>query len=345
MALTAAFLVDVARQGFVWLLLLLLGPAPIAAAGPPQAPSEGTPAPQEAGFQEASARVAPFLFHAGPGIPPVEIPRSERLVYDAYLDIALVSSRVGTVTQTCTVEELEAPILLARADAPSGERASIRLDAEGSYLWYELESTLQTSVLPQPWPRLFYQQSSQSSRGTRRREVLLGTRDDAPRASYRGDTSKGAPEGTRIWRTAQERDVPEGTLDMLTAVFMARSLVREGQKSLTFPLIDGTRLWQLVLRRGKEKRMETGAGEFDVVEVVLEPSPYPGESFGEKARRFEGVFGIQGSMHLWVERRTGIPVRIQGDLPINDGMFVLGVDVVLRAYSGTPEGFAPVRGS
>jgi hypothetical protein len=136
--------------------------------------------------------------------------------------------------------------------------------------------------------------------------------------------------------------VPEGTLDMLTAVFQARTLIREKKESLTFPLVDKDRIWKLCLRRGQERRMETTSGTyFDVVEVVLEPEPYPGETVSEKAERFEGVFGINGTIHLWVEKHTGVAVRIQGDLPVGD-VITLGIDVVLDSYSDTPEGFAPV---
>ena len=79
-----------------------------------------------------------------------------------------------------------------------------------------------------------------------------------------------------------------------------------------------------------------------VVEVVLTPGPYPGETFEqEKLDQFEGVFGIHGSIHLWVEQRTGIAVRIQGDLPV--GPITLGIDVILERFSGTPPEFAPVE--
>ncbi|NOT30380.1 MAG: DUF3108 domain-containing protein [Planctomycetes bacterium] len=305
-------------------------------------PARAEAAAQEAGFQEASAPAPkPFVFAPLAGAPSVAIPREERLTYKAYLDLSVMTSHVGTVTQTCTVAEQPVPLILAQPAGSAGDAASIKLEAAGSYFLYKLESTLETSILPQEWPRLLYQQVSKSSRGTRRREVLVGLRDGAHTASYRGDTKKGAPEGTRIWRVAQERAVPEGTLDMLTAVFMARALIREKRESMTFPLIDNTRLWNLTLRRGKERRMETGAGEFDVVEVVLEPAPYPGESLEEKTKQFQGVFGIHGSIHLWVDKNTGIAVRIQGKLPISDGLITLGIDVVLDSYSGTPPEFAP----
>lgn len=308
------------------------------------------PRPDEAGLQEASLQEAsapppppkPFVFVPAEGALGVTVPRQERLVYRTYIDVAVLSAYVGDVTQTCTVEEQAAPLVVTRPTA-AGESASIRLEAKGSYLGYELESTLETRILPQEWPRLLYQQLSDSHRGVRRREVMLGRKNGVAAASYRGDTSKGAPDGTRIWRKAEERAVPEGTLDMLTAVFMARALIASDAERLTFPLLDKTRVWKLTLRRGEERRTETGAGVFDVVEVVLEPEAYPGEVMGDKTKQFEGVFGIHGTIHLWVEKKTGVAVRIQGDLPISDGLITLGVDVVLDSYTGTPPEFAPVK--
>jgi hypothetical protein len=296
-------------------------------------------------LQEATAptrQPAALRFESAPGKASVLIPRAETLVYTAYLDVAVISANVGTVTQTTAVKQQAPSILLRQVDKSPGESATIQLEAEGEYLGYSLKSLLETSILPQEWPRLYYKQSSESRKGTRRREVMVGQREGAPLSSYRGDTSKGAPPGQRIWRAARERAVPAGTIDMLTAVFMARTLVRENADALSFPLIDTDRLWLLELSRSEERRMETAAGTFDVVEVQLDPKPYPGEEVEEKAKQFAGVFGIHGTIHLWVEKRTGIAVRIQGDLPIADGLITLGVDVVLKSYSGTPAEFAPV---
>lgn len=313
---------------------------------PPQEARTDEVVASTAGLLEAAAHAspAPFRYEPGAGVPFLLIPRAERLEYKAYMDLGPIGSHVGRVVQTCTVEEQLPSILLTKPSGPLGEAASIRLYASGSYLTYEFESTLETRVLPQEWPRVRYASVSKSSR-TRRREVLLGTREGAPLSSYRADTTKGAPKGTPIWRPARERSVPEGTLDMLSAIFQARALIREGTPDLVFPLIDSDKLWQLRLRRGEEQRIETSEGtSFDVVEVVLEPSPYPGETQEEKAR-FKGVFGIHGSMHLWVETHTGIAVRIQGELPLggDSSPIRVGIDVVLDSYSGTPPEFAPVK--
>jgi hypothetical protein len=81
-------------------------------------------------------------------VPALLIPRSERLVYRTYLDASIFSTYVGDVTETCAVTQ-ELPSVLASDQTPQvGETASIKLFASGSYLFYSLESTLETRILP-----------------------------------------------------------------------------------------------------------------------------------------------------------------------------------------------------
>jgi hypothetical protein len=291
------------------------------ASGPPPAPAQ-------------------FRFEPGAKTPALLIPRDEELVYKAYLGYLLSETKVGKVVQVCKVEQQRAP-LIATTPVPMGETACILLEAEAEFLTMELSSKLEARVLPQDWPRLKYYSESTSSQ-TRKRELWIGLCDGKPRSRFQSDTKKGAPDGTRIWKPARERDVPEGSLDMLSAIFMTRALVREGGESLTFPLVDKDRVWQLRLKRGEESRLELPAGTFEVVEVVLEPEPWPDEKIeADKLEQFEGVFGLQGTIHLWVEKRTGIAVRIEGEIPVKFGTTAT-VDVQLESFRGTPPEFAPV---
>lgn len=294
------------------------------------------PVPDEAVAKEAG-------FSVESAAAPLLLPRDERLVYRAKLDFGLLTAPVGTVTQECRVEPYRQSILLAQPGAESAEleAATVTIHAQGDYSWYSMDSTIESRILPQAWPRLTYRQISEGTE-KRRREIMLGLREGSFSSSYRKDTSKGAPKGTRIWREPVYREVPEGTVDLLTAVFYARTLVRDDLEELNFPMIDKENVWQMKVRRGKEERIETKAGTFDVVEALLEPAVFPGEDIEQKkVERFEGLFGIHGSIRLWVEKHSGVPVRIEGDLPV--GPFTLGLDVVLESYSGTPPEFVAVE--
>ena len=106
-------------------------------------------------------------------------------------------------------------------------------------------------------------------------------------------------------------------------------------------MVEKDRLWEFTLRRGEERRIETGAGSFDAVQIKLEPKPWEGEEIdAEKIAKFEGLFGMRGVIKLWADVETGVTVRIQGDLPA--GIFTFSIDIVLNSYEGTPADFAPL---
>ena len=310
------------------------------------APSPGTPA------EEAPPAPSWYAIERGEGRAELRVPLEEKLVFDAHVHLAIMGGRVGKVTMRSGVEEYRPPILAAGGNdkptpigastAGAGDpprTASLRIHASGEYAWYEMDAIIETRILPQDWPRFSYRYTHDGSE-RRRREVLLGLHEDAWTASYRKDTRKNAPKGTRIWRDPKTRDVPQETLDLLSAVYLSRTLVQDDLDELRFPVIDKLNLWDMRLSRGTEARMETECGTFDVVQIVLEPSPMEGEDVDEdKAERFEGLFGLHGSIQLWVERTTGVPVRIQGELPV--GPLDLEIDIVLRSYEGTPAAFAP----
>jgi hypothetical protein len=303
-------------------------------------------------------------------LPPIYASRHEVLEYRAYISFGFLETSVGTVTITSDVDPYQESLLLSPprkrgAKAAEGDRAEndaaasppgevpeeepeeakhtvhFRVHAKGDYSLYSMDARIDTRILPQEWPRYSYRYVHEGTEN-RRREILLGRREGGWQSSYRKDTRKGAPKGTRIWKEPATREIPEGTLDMLSALFLTRTLVRDDLRVLRFPLIDKKTLWRLRLTKGKRKRMEISAGTFDVVEIILSPSAFPGEEAKEgKKEKFEGLFGIHGSIHLWADHQTGIPVRIQGDLPI--GPLSLGIDVVLRKYEGTPSAFQPVQ--
>jgi hypothetical protein len=283
-----------------------------------------------------------FVFDPGGDARVLRLPVDERLTYRASIELAFVDASVGKVVQTSEVEPYRSSVLLpSPTDGGEGlKQAVLTLLASGDYGLHSIDSTIETRILPQAWPRILHRVVNKGS-DKRSREVMLGIRGDAHVSSYRKDTDKGAPEGARIWREPKERSIPEGTIDLLSSIYHTRTLMQEGLDSLRFPLLDKDRLWEMTLRRGERRTMETPAGTFDVVEVTLQPKPYPGETISQKkVDKFEGVFGLRGSIHLWAEATTGVPVRIEGELPV--GPITLGVDIILEDYEGTPEGFKPL---
>ena len=275
--------------------------------------------------------------------PVLVLPRDETLIYDAQIELGPFSASVGTVTQRSEVEPYQRSLLLQQG-SESGEvgleTATVSLRAQGDYTFYEMDSLIETRVLPREWPQVTYRMISKGTE-KRRREIKLGEREGSFQASYRRDTSQGAPKGTRIWRDPSFREIPEDTVDMLSSIFLARTLIEDEIDTLSFPMIDKLQIWDVKLTRGQEKRMKLPAGTFDCVEIIIQPTPRPGENVDDKKKKkFRGLFGMRGNIHLWVDRKSGVPVRIQGDIPA--GIVTLGVDVKLKSHAGTPSSFKAV---
>lgn len=287
------------------------------------------------------------------------VPRDETLEFDVVLDIALIGeTRVGGFELASGVEPVSPGLPEPGGDAPRPLNAAwMRGTATGSYLTYELRHVIETRVLPQRWPHVLCS-DTQSGSENRRRELKYGLVRGKPRSWYRSDrhckgcdrrehfvegglfTSEQHCEGCkrafhRGWKPPVWRDIPEGTVDMLSAVFLARAMVREGMEELTFPLLDKTRLWDLTFTRGEDRVLGTPAGSFACTAINLATAVPAGEE--HDAEDFKGLFGIHGSLRIWLESKTGVPVLIEGTVPA--GPLDLSVSLVLREFSGTPPAF------
>lgn len=307
----------------------------------------------------------------GEGVLPLLIPRDEHLHFDVEIDVGILGDLdVGDVVLSSGVERAAARL----PDARDKERAVewreegwVESVAKGGYMGYQVEHTLRATHLPQAWPSVFLR-DTQTGSENRRRELKLGLEDGKFKAWFRNDGHcKGCDnaehfvEGAwvwssaahckkckrsdhRTWRDARQRDVPTDSVDMLSAVYLARSLVRDGRDEASFPLVDKQRLWRVTIKSGATKTIDVPAGEFRCRKVELSTKLEAGEKEEEGAEHFQGLFGIQGKLGIWLEERTGVPVLIEGELPIPLPLVdKLDVRVMLRRHEGTPSEFQPQR--
>lgn len=306
----------------------------------------------------------PLRISRGEGNVPLILPRNETLIFDVTLDFGwLGEPGVGKVTITSRVEPYYANLLAASEPVEKRETAVIQARAEGRYAVYELDDTITASLLPQPWPSIIHR-NLQTGSENRKRELMLGTQGGEFVATYRSDRHcRGCDDPNhfvqpdwawqeahhckkckraehRVWREIEKRKTPPGTLDMMSAVFLARSMLVERQERVDLELIDQLKLWNVALTRGKHKRCETPAGTFDAVEVLLNTSVPKGEK-GRDAKDFEGLFGIHGTISIWMHPETGVPVLITGSVPA--GPMDLDVRIALASFAGTPPEFMPGR--
>ncbi len=284
----------------------------------------------------AGAAPAPYVVTRGEGLLELLVPRSETLRYGAHLELGPVKARVGAVSLRAGVEEQKRSLLRPR-NGSGGQAAWIEARAIGEYTVYTLDSRIETRFHDKEWPRLVHRMEQQGTE-RRRREVLIGSKDDRSALSYRADTRHGAPIGTRIWAQPTELSCPEGVLDSVGAVYLIRSMIRDGLDSTKFPMVDKHRLWSVEISLGEVQELEVTAGRFRARPVTLSTERlFPEDHPKEEDEGFSGPFGLRGQIQLWVEEVTGVPVLIAGTLPA--GPLDIEIEIRLESFEGTPAEF------
>lgn len=291
------------------------------------------------------------------------IPLAEVLDFAVKADIAILGSTgMGEFQLSAGTEEKP------RAGAPSEQQVKklgwIRGRAMGDYLNYKLDHLIEARLLPDTWPSLIYR-DTQTGTENRKRELMYGQRGGVPTVWFRKDhhcrwhkckdeahfvegiwpftsdrhCEKCKRAEHRIWRKPVTGEVPAHAVDMLSAIHLARSMVMGGQEEISFALLDKANWWDMTFVRGEEKRIEVPAGSFDCLAIKLIPVPPEGEE--EESQKFEGLFGMQGTLSVWLDHATGVPVKIEGLVPA--GPWMVDVALELSEYEGTPESFGPVE--
>lgn len=318
------------------------------------------PKPADAG---SDAR-GPFVMERGPDAPSIRFPRDEELVYRVSLSLGVLGSpTVGRVTMTSKVEPFfKGGVVRNEAlEEQPLEQAIVSARAAGNYAVYEVEQTIATRVMPQLYPRMLHT-SVQTGTENRRRELSIGSIEGVTTSSYRSDGHcKGCDDRRhfvtptwpwqdakhckgcrraehRMWREPRKKDVPEGALDMVSAVMLLRTVIEQGKPGVTITLLDTDKLWEVEISRGRRARRKSPAGEFDVVEVLMKSRPPAGETGRDE--EFSGLFGLHGSISVWVHPESGVPVAITGVVPA--GPVELDVEIELESYRGAPQTFRPV---
>jgi hypothetical protein len=326
----------------------------------------------------APARVAsepgapPVRIERGEGQVPLVLPRDEELTFDVIIDVGILGDvDVGDVTLSTGLERTPRGLPSARDAERKVElfdRAWVKAIAKGGYAGYELTQTLTASHLQQEWPRILYMDMQRGSEN-RERELRLGDFDGALTAEYRSDRhcagckdkahfvesvwawgdayhcKKCKLAEHRTWRPTVRRPVPAGSIDMLSAVYVARAMVDLGISETSFPIVDKQKVWRVKIAKGPTRWKEVPAGMFECAQMMLSAGLEAGEPEPEgDPGKFQGLFGIQGTIRIWFDAKTGVPVLIQGQLPIPVPLVGdLDISVQLKRFKGTPSAFAPAR--
>ncbi len=298
----------------------------------------------------------------GEGQIDLVIPRDEVLEFDVLLDVAVIGeTKVGDFRLSSGVKNIGGGLPMpGRPSAGKAESGWIQSKAWGHYLGYSLDHQIKMRTMPQPWPSVIYT-DHQTGSENRKRELKYGIKDGERMSWYRSnrhckgcDRKEHFVEGGwfsgdhhcegckraehRVWKEPKERTIPEGSVDMLSAIFLSREMIRLGMPEMSFPLIDKSRTWNVKLKRGLSRTRSVPGGKFRCREVKLIAEP---STENDKGSRFEGLFGIHGTISIWLHEKTGVPVEIGGLVPL--GPMDIDVRLGLTRWKGTSKEFQRKR--
>ncbi|MCI0651538.1 MAG: DUF3108 domain-containing protein [Planctomycetes bacterium] len=120
-----------------------------------------------------------------------------------------------------------------------------------------------------------------------------------------------------VWRLRSRILRDEPCFDMLSAVYAARALIEspdaaEPGRPREIAVINDHDLWRVKLLVKGEETCTVGAGTFNAIEVALEPTP---TGDGKVREEFRGLFGLHGTIRIWVDRESKRPILVKGTLP------------------------------
>jgi hypothetical protein len=290
----------------------------------------------------------------------------EVLEFQVELDLGVLGETgLGSVVMSSGVEPFVSGLPLPGQSLGNGAKKVgwVKIRAFGEQLGYRLDHTISTRFLPQVWPNSINSEV-QSGSENRKREIKLGEKKGKTLSEYRANghcmdcerrehfVIASLPWNTdyhcrrckrgehRIWRKPTTREVPPNTLDILGTVYLARTLVRSGVQELKTSMVQKNDLWAVTLRLGREENISVEAGTFPCREVLLIVDLPEGEV--DTKRKFSGLFGIRGALKIWMHSASGVPILIEGDVPVGDIMD-LHAKIGLAKYLGTPKALQPLK--
>jgi len=116
------------------------------------------------------------------------------------------------------------------------------------------------------------------------------------------------------WVTKEVHEIDEPYVDLLTSIYVARTATFPYDETpMIIPAINDDHRWLVEVHKLQQRELTVAEGTYDAIELSLTPIA----SDGDKKKRFKGLFGIHGSLRVWVDAETRKPLLIQGRLPVS----------------------------
>lgn len=238
----------------------------------------------------------------------------ERLMYNVrvWLGLRAVGANVGTAEFTVDKVDL---------DGRTAYQFQVR--ASGGTLGYKVRSTLTSYLDAATLRSIRYMEVHE---GSEKGGKLLEFTDC--RISYSRWRPVKGPDGKKTkefhWEQRMVHEIDQPFVDMLAALYLARrfDLSRRAPRQ-SINVCESKSLWRLRARGDKPVSLTVPAGTFEAIPIEFRSDPLNDDA---REEGFRGLFGMRGSIELWMDARTRRIVRIRGIIPVGIN---LRVDVTL----------------
>lgn len=301
----------------------------------PQTGSVETPAPpitEEKKAENSDDEPAPapaVAVESLAGIKPAALPLGERLVFRATVEWKGAQVLVGHLELGSFHDENNTTVLHARGKGDRfgytiDQQITSRLDRSSghpvAYTNVQRGSEHHTKQLDFEEGKITY-----SRREHCRDPECKDKNHDVAEVEWKGPI----PWGTRskhcgdrdcgiaaheLWVTKKVHEVDEPYVDLLTSIYVARTAsFPEDGSPMIIPAVNDDHRWLVEVRQMQQKELTVSEGTYDAIELSLTPLA----SDGDSKKRFKGLFGIHGTLRVWIDSVTRKPLLIQGTLPIS----------------------------
>lgn len=212
-----------------------------------------------------------------------------------------------------------------------GEKEVYRFDARalGRYVVYTLDIRMSSFVDPLTLRSLKFHRRQMGSEKreyevTYDREKLTGTYRKKSGNFHTVEELDAAP-----WKTDPPFTIHKDVNDILFTLYFAREIGDKIGNKKYYYFVEKDYTWKALVEITGERTIDLGrAGKFDALKIAITPD-YSGQE--EKWKKFRGLFGLEGSIEVWVDKKTRIPLIVKGSVPF---AYVLRptVSVVLQDY-------------
>ena len=117
-----------------------------------------------------------------------------------------------------------------------------------------------------------------------------------------------------FWEERHRHTLDRPTYDLLSVIYVSRGLdLAVGGPAEAVRIVNDHDLWDVKIRATGRETVEVPGGTYQALKIEITPVPV---SQGTTLREeFQGLFGIKGSIELWIDEKTRIPVKIRGVVP------------------------------